>query len=130
MKNSLRTKTLFFSTYWNQDIVHRYDKLYSVDVALNEINIEDAYLLLRPISSMTNEEMIEYFDFLYDRNRSEFSKIQSIKSDILSDKIFNQIMSIAQSIKATDYLRSRGFAVPYFDISIKELIDYKWIVLK
>ena len=33
-------------------------------------------------------------------------------------------------IQSLDYLRSKGYAVPYMDLSVEDLVEYGWIKLK
>jgi len=131
MENNLKNKVKYFSQYWgNVDVVERHGNKFSVHMALDELNIEDAYLVLKPISAITDLEMIEYYNLLFSNDRADIEKIQSIKYDIVRGKMFNQLLTISKCIISIDYLRSKNYAVPFFDLSIADLVSYGWVVLR
>ena len=57
-----------------------------------------------------------------------------------NDKIVNYKVNIAEIhmstsrvvgyIQSLDYIRSKGYAIPYMDLSVKDLIEYGWVKLK
>ena len=57
-----------------------------------------------------------------------------------NDKLVNYKVNISEIhmnasrvvgyIQSLDYIRSKGYAIPYMDLSVKDLIEYGWIKLK
>ena len=57
-----------------------------------------------------------------------------------NDKLVNYKVNISEIhmnasrvvgyIQSLDYLRSKGYALPYIDLSVKDLVEYGWVKLK
>lgn len=37
---------------------------------------------------------------------------------------------IGKETSDSDYLRSKGYVLPYMDLSVEDLIEYNWVKLK
>lgn len=116
MENNLENKTLFFAQYYGQKVEYwkEEDFTYTVDC----ITTPQACLNLTPISQITDEDAAyihfgataEQFLIYYNQN---------------TEKIIQFI-----SAKDYDYLRSKGYALPFLGLSVEELISYGWLRLK
>lgn len=94
-------------------------------------------LKLRPLSSITDEEAIEVakiefavfqcigFEFKVSRNTKEPIKVWVFRGNEVVKII--EITTGYLHLEATDYLRSKGFALPYHDLTVEQLIEYGWI---
>lgn len=101
------------------------------------MNAESNYpLLLRPISSITYEEALELCQIL--DPEIDFSEMEAIRdynnqlgvsfTDIDFEAAENQIAPVRISF-ASQYLQSKGFAVPFMGHSVEELISAGWVKL-
>lgn len=123
---TLENKEKFFTQYWGQKVITN-DNLSSIGVAtyVNGTSIILEYLLLKPLSSITDEDAIEvariagYTNVVYDMRKKK-SLIRMVK-----DAISNHILTY----KIVDYLRSKGYALPWMGLSVEEMIDAGWIKL-
>lgn len=112
-KKMSNQKAKFFAQYWGQEI------LWSNKGQVNPFeichtwlthNIKSSYIELIPLSQITDED-IDVIDMPY----------ISIKDHLLND-IISQFEA--------DYLRSKGYALPWMGISVEEQIKLGWIKLK
>ena len=109
-------------------------------------NIEnDDILELKPLSQISDEDVIQGITYLYNMTREALGEILEIKhydtfSSITTIGIgcnFKTSRSIHHwrgtkkigSVEA-DYFRSKGYALHYMDLSVEDLIDYGWIKLE
>ena len=129
MENTSDNKSKFMALYWGQKV------LYVGGVGICEIgkggwNLKhpDFFLELKPLSSITDEDAIEvsrvldsnfrqpldvkYWPFHVNRGKSHILPTRPCRSDV------------------ADYLRSKGYALPYFNLSVEQQIEYNWIKLK
>ena len=89
---------------------------------------EGGYLLLRPISQITDEEAIELNNLVSPQFTDKafligwFEKVLSNESHYKYNPI--------RWMEITYYLRSRGFAIPFMGYSVDELETAGWIKLK
>ena len=145
-QNTLENKARFFAQYWGQHVLYfSSDFLRKIDY-LTIVGIEnDDYLELKPLSQISDEDVIEGITYLYNITREELGEILEIKhydtfSSITTIGIgcnFKTSRSIHHwkgtkkigSVES-DYFRSKGYALSYMDLSVKDLIEYGWIKLK
>ena len=145
MKNTLENKTRFFAQYWGQHLIIMGSFLRIIDhVTLCNIENDDI-LELKPLSQISDEDVIQGIIYLYNMTREALGEILEIKhydtfSSITTIGIgcnFKTSRSIHHwrgtkkigSVEA-DYFRSKGYALHYMDLSVEDLIDYGWIKLE
>jgi len=124
-----KLKERFFAQYFGQKVLHMDDEsnleyifpiVKSTFFATNKGN----YLLLRPISTLTDEEAIEYAKLQDYESPTEKDDFTSLRSQ-LRVSIKNQWLNFT----TVDYLRSIGVALPFMGHSVQEMIDCGWIRL-
>ena len=132
MENTIENKRLFVASHWGQHIFNyddgsgHFKKLEVSFRALRDCNAYD-YLSLRDVKSITDSECIEFYNYLfYTVDTSDESKIEYIR-DTLKDEDFEDDWGMRSSY---DFLRSKGFAVPFMGMSIDKLVEYRWIKLE
>ena len=105
-ENTLENKAKFFAQYWGQHVLYfTSDFLRKIDnLTLDSVENDD-FLELKPISKISDEEVINL----------GYGNILHLKSNL---------------DRNIDQLRNLGFAVPWMDLEIEDLIDYGWIKLK
>lgn len=134
MENTLEEKAKFFAQYYNQVVMgeietnyHPLDRSvvdnYNISGSLRRGAFKNAFIELTGLSSITNEDAIEVCNIFRGEGVDN--------SGGLSLSFCNRYMSrIIQSTGAYQYLQSKGYALPFQDLTIEQLIEYGWITLK
>lgn len=129
MENNLDNKAKFFAQYWGQAVM-RYDTgnvIYGVEGKLVNTVDEKDYLQLKPLSSISDEDAIELWDKLYLNNTwANKEKIYAVHTSIgldSNDYTFFEVQIIV------DFLRSKGYALPFGGLSVEQLVKYNWLRL-
>jgi len=148
--NTPENKAKFFALYWGQAVMTYNDEILKFNNAVsnpahfyvsmfNIDFIENKLLRLRQLSSITDDEAIEVakfsgFDFDEDTERA-VSYDTTLGKKTETDYLINRGKSTIKlflnklNYKAYQYLQSLGFAIPYHDLSVDDLIAYGWIKL-
>lgn len=131
MENNLENKAKFFAQYWWQ-------KLFVIngnnEDTYNNWRTEDldkGYMLLTPLSDITDEDAVEVYDLVYVSDFKPKFKIGEIKKTLL--KNFHEEFtdfSPKDFLLIFDNLRSKGYALPWMGLSVEKLIEYGWVKLK
>ena len=148
MENTKRNKAKFFALYWGQKVrevkgVDTIDKWVGFIEAT--LSIEKQYLLLKPLSSITEEDAIEVAKAIYAGgddyqitfNTEDCTSVSPFgrpsyadEIDINSSGIISYESSTGLSIlHAFDLLRSKGYALPWMGLSIEQMVQFGWIKL-
>lgn len=173
MENTLQDKAKFFSLYWGQKVMINGSSIFEVGY-LDEPREKD-YLKLKPLSSITDEEIIEILRLAHNLKSitSEFKCAIKRENDIIhcwyvnsetsgeyhiclnfkyatincnlhfkemsGDKLSSHKVNIGEIhfsasrvvgyIQIVDFLRSKGYALPWMGLSVGELINFGWIKL-
>ena len=116
--NETAVKCRFFAQYWGTKT------LYVGGVGLVEVgkggwNLKhpDFFLQLKPLSKITDEDAISMYRGLERNYESSNQFLEDYKS----------IGFLEQS--EVDFLRSKGYAVPYMEYSVDELVKIGWVQL-
>lgn len=154
-ENTLENKAKFFAIYWRQATLT--DGFNRQDV--NEISfpkyleMDQYYLLLRSLSSITDEDAIEVAKILIDENIIEFEKRYFdsyrfcevfkfgkfyLQFDTIGDCDFRITMDKEKPVdisfqlvsEAIDFLRSRGYLVGWMGLTPDEIISRGWVKIK
>ena len=114
MENTLENKVKFFAMHWGQKVhkcIGQPDFVYyTVDCRWIRDKVD--YLELTSLYKITDDDAFK----IGFGNRSSFLAINKQRYIYHADHI--------------DYLRSKGYAVPWMGLSIEQLINYGWIKLK
>lgn len=123
MENTLENKVKFFALYWGQNIL--ISKVSDGSVRSKvlgryfEGELREAFLELKPLSSISDEDAIEVSKLCVNGNNKRIDDI----------KVYARIYA-SQSSLINDFLRSRGYALPWMGLSVEELVQRGWIKLK
>lgn len=139
MNNNLENKSRFFALYWGQEI---YRNIYwvqeesKIEIRSNVMqtlgNISNGILILKPLSSITDEDAIEVSSILGIDNEAMVHHGRLFVDRIMGKRAGNSqdnCYLTYTSMWACDYLRSKGYALPFMGESIETLIKYGWIKL-
>lgn len=142
MENNLENKAKFFAQYWGQEVLMWHDKAVVLNIIWQDLNndLKDVHFLrLKPLSSITDEDaakLCKIFDVEYDNkddSESHFDldgAIEWIKA-LYSEPAGYYVDGYTgnQLLSGSDYLRSKGYALPYMGLSVKQLVEYGWVKL-
>lgn len=124
MKNK---KLQFFAQYFGQDVFFDQAdfKVEGLDV-LRDSWVEGIYARLKPLSQINDEDSIEVSKleaWNYEKNLTA-ENLQSIKNGIQNMILFKRG---AINTHAFDFLRSKGYAIPFLGMSVEEMEKLGWI---
>ncbi len=129
MENTIHNKEKFFAQYWGQEVAiqnegggtgFRYD--------INEATITDIksdYLLLTPLSMISDEDALQV-GMLHD--------VPHLKNTLIIGKAIIHWLNVNSksrdlNIEIIDFLRSKGYALPFMGLSVEQQIEYGWVKL-
>lgn len=102
-------KSRFFAQYWGQDVCQTKG---------------GSYLELKPLSKITDEDAEELLPFVSFQFSSKYTDEQ-IKEEIKKSVLDTEMMPF----ELFDFLRSKGYALPYMNYSVDDLISFGWVQL-
>ena len=120
MENTLENKSKFFAQYWGQEVLNGNGLVYSATMK-TKLNDNGDYLELKPLSSITDE------DYNFIMNDKVMNPDLENGDPLFTFAIGGLRMS---DLTTTDYLRSKGYALPWMGLSVEKLIEYGWVKLK
>jgi hypothetical protein len=118
MKNTIKNKELFFALYYKQNVYNEGELIKDCKVYPELAKYKNSYLLLKPVKFITDEDVnaigLHKTSLLYYFDEEGESVILNNRAVMFADH----------------YLRSKGFALPWMNISVEEMIEFNWIKLK
>ncbi|WP_411973351.1 hypothetical protein ACLCDV_07875 [Sphingobacterium sp. Lzh-3] len=124
----------FFALYMGQDIwtCPQWENKYPVDLYFynswdeieegdNRFNIDNNFIELKPLSSLTKND----YDEILDSNIMNPAPWEDF--DVTDGKLGGINISDVTTI---DFLRSKGYALPFMGVSVEKLVEYGWVRLK
>lgn len=120
MENNLENKERFFALYWGQKVMY-VGGVGFVKIGHAGWNLKhpDFFLELKPLSSISDEDAIEVSKLCVNGNDKRIDNI----------KVYARIYA-SQSSLINDFLRSRGYALPWMGLLVEELVQRGWVKLK
>jgi hypothetical protein len=120
-------KCRFFAQYWGTKTMY-VGGVGLVEIGTGGWNLKhpDFFLELKPTKRLTDNEAIE------------LGKILNIKDDevigiLISDEFLNTMTNVKNggviNLHAIDYLRSKGYAIPFMEYSVDKLVELGWVRL-
>lgn len=130
IENTLENKAKFFAQYWAQKCIIVSEKAIvkqNIDsYFINRLEVyNECFLELTPLSQITDEDAIEVAIQLGWIDHEEITQIHYAKEFLNNEEDDN--CSFKSYCFIVDYLRSKGYALPYMGLSVEELISYGWI---
>lgn len=121
MTNTLENKAKFIALYFGQEVRvwdHLPDNKCKVShSSLSPEGVKESYLSLKPISQISDED------------RKEVSgELASSIDEYGCEYTFSGL--VEWGVYDADYLRSRGYALPWMGISVETLVEWEWVKLK
>lgn len=158
LENTLENKARFFAQYLNQQVFYQdrignivsfylscgnltkqvwivslEDENFEKNELSCEANINECQLILTPLSHISDEDAIEVSKIFGLGHLSGAIKeliLSIFRTSINDNGTTSSTNGIKNWIQVFDYLRSKGYALPYMDLSVEDLVEYGWVKLK
>ena len=118
LENTLENKHKFFAQYYGQKVLKfdieedKFAFTFPVDsLCLSEYVVNQTFLELKPLESISGED----------------AKYLGYADNISATTTY--LKSLGKELKEADYLRSKGYALTWMNLSVQDLINYGWIKL-
>lgn len=132
MENNFENKARFFAQYYGQNVKKSFlpeqTSLQVIDRDVFWIGhlIINGYLELKSLEYITDEDA---------KAISEIEKDSSTEDPVVRGKALIRDFEYTsldplKVIQVVDYLRSKGYALPWMGLSIEKLVEYGWVKLK
>ena len=131
-------KCRFFSQYYGVKCMY-ISGVGLVKVGSGAWNLKhpDFFLKLKPLSEITEEDAIEVLKLIYPKTRNiESNCIRFFRESYGSPRVnqyykedIERYVNIHPNLEriAIDYLRSKGYALPFMEYSLEDLISFGWM---
>lgn len=147
-------KAAYFAQYWGQNVlICTYQNTHNVkevNGAYMLVNQPDEHLLLTPLSAITDEDAIEVGKILFGEKYSNGKCYSPENGESYYITVHIPETTINQSVElyfdghlrnmngyglqnvlqVYDYLRSKGYATPFRNYSVEQLIEMGWLKLR
>ena len=133
--NKTDVKCRFFALYWMQDVKtsEKHQKKGLKPLQINNHSLQyvdsDSFLELKPLSKITDEDLKNIADIGFNFNQ----KVTHFKVE--TKAVFGYYIMPSESkyvrldVPHIDYLRSKGYALPFMEYSVDELVELGWVRL-
>jgi len=116
-------KSRFFAQYWGQNVMKLQQKSNIFDVEVGTITINNRqfdkqYLQLKPLSKLSDKDYSKIMELYV---KPIFKSKQNYIEEVSDFKIF--------MIEEIDFLRSKGYAIPFMGYSVDDLISFGCVQL-
>lgn len=115
-------KSRFFAQYWGTETLY-VGGVGKVEVGNGGWNLKhpDFFLQLKPLSKIT------------DKDAEYIMQLEGFIDGFLSDDFLNFLNDLKKGhcnkFQVVDYLRSKGYALPFMEYSIDDLVLFRWLQL-
>lgn len=136
LENTLENKARFFAQHWDQNIMYENGKPNSY-FKVNHVNIcgiKNSYLLLEDPKFITDKDAFEVVQTVMswdDDGELEVIDVPEWLEEIMTGNcaLSADYVSGNNALEVIDFLRSKGYALPYMGLSVKQQIEYGWVKL-
>lgn len=129
MTNTIENKAKFFANYFGQKVGRYKPEFENHFISLKHSVSDDEYLELTPLSQISDEDALQVSKIL-DANFDENTLSDSARIFHINRGKGHVLPSRPCRSDVCDYLRSKGYAMPYMGLSVEKLVEYNWIKLK
>jgi hypothetical protein len=116
-------KSRFFAQYWGQEVCLTKGGRYKVDEDCFPL-WDRSYLELKPLSKITDKDLEALLPFVSFQFSSRYTDEQ-IKEEIRKSVLDTERLPS----ELFDLLRSKGYALPYMNYTVDDLISFGWAQL-
>lgn len=141
MENNLENKTRFFAQYIHQRVLvgsitdNTIEVLRNADISCIDNGEQKWFLLLNALSAITDKDALQLWNLLHDySNAAHLTQAQLISQGRNIAKNMQYIngswlVSLGATIMCADFLRSKGYALPFNGLNVDEMVEHGWIKL-
>lgn len=129
MENTLENKKRFFALHWNLEVAKHCTKKYFVKNIIDKVGVH-YFLELKPLSSITDEDSLKVAE-IFDLDKSQIEETNLLE---WIEALYNEVSGYYidgytgnQLLSGSDYIRSKGYALPWMGLSVEKLQEYGWI---
>lgn len=123
MENTLQNKQKFIAQYWGVRCMQFVGFLEKVShICMNRTNASEKSLMLKPLKSITSEDAIQVATLWYLGKVEDVPDLEELGRKLVVD-------DFCIPMHMSDYLRSKGYALPWMGLSVTQLVEYGWIKL-
>lgn len=133
LENTLENKAKFFAQYYGCKVYMNSPNCRIPSKVFMGKSIEPKdFLELTPLSQISDEDAIEVAKI----EDSAYTESNLVRGKVIAENFINysdcnnSFRCSLKMIKFMDYLRSKGYALPWMGLSVEELIEYGWVKLK
>lgn len=140
MDNTIENKIKFFALYWgigciaNDDFVWHGNETLETVLSASKGDLSGWYATLKSLKDITNEDF-EYIRPLvgYDNSEGGIKLVKRWLTPLYKDYDDLNYFALTDSkptlrvLDIIDYLRSKGYALPWMDLSVEKQIEYGWV---
>lgn len=125
MENTLENKAKFFARYYLQEVYNNSNypdqkPNQKLDNTLLSYTDTSEFLMLKSISKITDDDA---------NNISIYGEYAKKNKGFKVNGYDTPQGFVPYAMPSVDYLRSKGYALPFMELSVDKLIEYKWIKL-
>lgn len=133
MENTLENKAKFYALYYDQRIAmcrNSFKGIQPYGCLSHCMADEIIYLQLKPTTKVSIPDLLAICAIAYDFEPDEELGGQIIHEITFFEDCYTDLGYGVQKILALyDYLRSKGYALPWMGLSVEKQIEYNWIQL-
>jgi predicted Ser/Thr protein kinase len=138
-------KWRFFAQYWGQNllgsthfnnqkaVMFNYDLFGALNTSNGLISATEAFktyfLWLKPLSKITDEDAIVVAKIFGMKEDFEFIGKMLCTTMFDNSDSESETVIFNSNAKAVDYLRSKGYALPFMEYSVEDLVSFGWVRL-
>ncbi|WP_324069841.1 MAG: hypothetical protein RSE15_04875 [Flavobacterium sp.] len=126
-------KSRFFAQYWGQKVMKKniegLENFYSEpDGFIRSMTIDSPlFLELKPLSKATREEVFDTYCKMWEFNENLIETDTKIAIDWFQN--YGKPHYVKFNQEQTDFLRSKGYAIPFMEYSVDDLVSFGWVKL-
>ena|SRR5690606_12753456 len=143
IENIYENKARFFALYWGvkclrNEFLNDNIPPHKVDVSTCR-GLPQQYLELTPLSQITDEDAVAVYNLagvdeahvkFYELNDSDFIKQGKNLAQSALYSNGTRFTGLYRMSLVADYLRSKGYALPWMGMSVEDLVSYGWVKIK
>lgn len=134
MENTLENKKKFFALYYDVPCIQNDEWIWRENDEFGKLpdgsDLTDSYANLKSLSSITDEDKLEIASIFWQGKNNNLKTVAEGSLIVAHFSSGHGLFNPAQTQQSFDYLRSKGYALPWMNLSVEQLEEYGWIKIK
>lgn len=130
LENTPENKARFFAQYWGQEVIYNTEGHWIGEPvnhnSMAVLSVRSPYLELTPLSQISDEDCKHVF---YGQTTKQMVHYITHSNYGFNHDVVEYFIIHLKPVDF-DYLRSKGYALPWMGLSVEDLIRYGWVKLK